>query len=176
MTVALSRARLGLYILGRRQIFESCYELREAFELLMQRPDKLMLTTGEMFPTDRSLSNDVDETVPGEAAMEGVEHLGQYVFEMTNTRMKLLQAGNEPEIRDEVVEGNGQYDGSEHEEENGEEDEEDEGEEEDEEEDEEGEGEGEGDGEGDGENDDDNDAEANGKENGKDEEDGWDKA
>ncbi|KAH6890353.1 P-loop containing nucleoside triphosphate hydrolase protein [Thelonectria olida] len=91
MTVALSRARLGLYILGRREVFEACPELRPAFDLLLQRPDKLMLVTGEMFPTDRD-ALEGDSPVEGEAAMEGVEHLGQYVFEMTNTKVKQLQA------------------------------------------------------------------------------------
>ncbi|KAK1750649.1 hypothetical protein QBC47DRAFT_393152 [Echria macrotheca] len=91
LTVALSRARLGLYILGRREIFESCFELRQAFELLLSRPDKLTLVTGELWPSERLLVADVDKEVPGEAVMEGVEHLGQYVFEMTNTRLQQLR-------------------------------------------------------------------------------------
>ena len=78
LTVALSRARLGLYILGRREVFESCYELKPAFDLLFQRPDKLMLAPGEMFPASRLLDDEVQGT-----PMEGVEHLGQYVYEMT---------------------------------------------------------------------------------------------
>lgn len=89
LTVALSRARLGLYILGRREVFESCYELKPAFDILLQRPDKLMITTGEMFPTNRRL----DEAVEG-TAMEGVEHLGQYVFEMTQAKIKALGEEN----------------------------------------------------------------------------------
>ncbi|KAK6369596.1 hypothetical protein LTS17_009502 [Exophiala oligosperma] len=85
LTVALSRARLGLYILGRRELFETCYEMKPAMELLMQRPDKLVLTTGEMFPTKRQMEDDVQGT-----EMEGVEHLGQYVYEMTQAKMKAL--------------------------------------------------------------------------------------
>ena len=91
MTVALSRARLGLYILGRREVFEACYELRDAFEQLFQRPDKLMLVTGELWPSSRAQS-EVNLEVAGEVCMEGVEHLGQYVFEMTNTKIKQLHA------------------------------------------------------------------------------------
>ncbi|KAE8373213.1 P-loop containing nucleoside triphosphate hydrolase protein [Aspergillus bertholletiae] len=83
LTVALSRARLGLYILGRREVFESCYELKPAFDLLFQRPDKLMLAASEMFPTTRLLDDEVQGT-----PMEGVEHLGQYVFEMTQAKLK----------------------------------------------------------------------------------------
>lgn len=85
LTVALSRARLGLYILGRREVFESCYELKPAFDLLFQRPDKLMLAPGEMFPTTRSVDDEVQGT-----PMEGVEHLGQYVFEMTQAKLKAM--------------------------------------------------------------------------------------
>jgi hypothetical protein len=82
LTVALSRARLGLYILGRREVFESCFELRQAFDILLQRPDKLQLVTGELFPSTRLLENGPD--VLGEAEMANVEHLGQYVYEMVS--------------------------------------------------------------------------------------------
>jgi intron-binding protein aquarius len=85
LTVALSRARLGLYILGRRDIFESCYELKEAFDILLKRPTSLMLVPGEMDPTSRSMDDEVDAT-----EMTGVEHLGQYVYEMTQAKMKQL--------------------------------------------------------------------------------------
>ena len=99
LTVALSRARLGLYILGRREVFEACYELRPAFELLLQRPDKLVLSTGEMWPSTRVLAEPENTTaeaaVPSgneEAVMEGVEHLGQFVFEMTGVKARQLRA------------------------------------------------------------------------------------
>ncbi|KAL2878621.1 hypothetical protein SGCOL_006091 [Colletotrichum sp. CLE4] len=92
MTVALSRARLGLYILGRREIFEACYELRQAFDQLLARPDKLMLIAGELYTTERPTTEDAKAEVSGEVCMEGVEHLGQYVYQMTNTKVKQLQA------------------------------------------------------------------------------------
>lgn len=90
MTVAVSRARLGLYVLGRRQVFEACPELRPAFDILLERPDKLMLVTGEMWPTERANAED-NSSLEGEVAMESVEHLGQYVFEMTKTKLTQLQ-------------------------------------------------------------------------------------
>ncbi|KAL4902838.1 hypothetical protein BDW74DRAFT_157713 [Aspergillus multicolor] len=96
LTVALSRARLGLYILGRREVFESCYELKPAFDLLLQRPDKLMLAPGEMFPTTRTLDDEIQGT-----PMEGVEHLGQYVFEITQAKIKAL--GGQEGIIDETM-------------------------------------------------------------------------
>lgn len=92
LTVALSRARLGLYILGRREVFESCFELRQAFDILLQRPDKLQLVTGELFPSNRLLKDEEGTTVPGETQMENVEHLGQYVYEMTNSKVQSLRS------------------------------------------------------------------------------------
>ena len=89
LTVALSRARLGLYILGRREVFESCFELRQAFDILLQRPDKLKLVTGELFPSSRILDESAE--VPGEVEMANVEHLGQYVFEMTNSKVQQVR-------------------------------------------------------------------------------------
>ncbi|KAJ5090497.1 hypothetical protein N7532_009181, partial [Penicillium argentinense] len=89
LTVALSRARLGLYILGRREVFESCYELKPAFDLLLARPDKLMLAPGEMFPSTRALDAEIEGT-----PMESVEHLGQYVFEMTQAKVMALGDGS----------------------------------------------------------------------------------
>jgi intron-binding protein aquarius len=93
LTVALSRARLGLYILGRREVFESCLELRQAFDILFKRPDKLMLVTGELWPSKRIIAEEgKKKSIPGETVMEGVEHLGQYVYEMTNSKIEQLRA------------------------------------------------------------------------------------
>jgi intron-binding protein aquarius len=87
LTVALSRARLGLYILGRLDVFASCYELKPAFDILTKRANKLMLVPGEMYPATRLQEDNVEGT-----AMEGLEHLGQYVFEMTQAKIKALGA------------------------------------------------------------------------------------
>ncbi|KAK5705717.1 hypothetical protein LTR17_021405 [Elasticomyces elasticus] len=88
LTVALSRARLGLYVLGRREVFESSLELREAFGGLFERGQKLGLVTGEMWPAERGMGDEVEGT-----EMEGVEHLGQYVYEMTQAKIKALKEG-----------------------------------------------------------------------------------
>ncbi|KAF9175690.1 hypothetical protein BGX21_006167 [Mortierella sp. AD011] len=50
LVVALSRARLGLYIFGRQKLFQDCHELEPAFKRLLKRPTKLWLKTGEMYP------------------------------------------------------------------------------------------------------------------------------
>jgi intron-binding protein aquarius len=100
LTVALSRARLGLYILGRRSVFESVYELQAAFEKLFERPDQLALVTNELYGSvRRSVDDEVDST-----PMVNLEHLGQYVFEMTKAKVAALKAGEEvlPTVREEV--------------------------------------------------------------------------
>ncbi|POS87365.1 DEAD helicases superfamily protein-like protein, partial [Erysiphe pulchra] len=94
LTVALSRARLGLYIIGRRAVFESCSELRPAFDILFQRPDKLMLVTGELWPCQRIQANEPINSVPGETQIEDVEHMGLYVYEMTNARAQQIRDEN----------------------------------------------------------------------------------
>jgi intron-binding protein aquarius len=50
------------------------------------------LVTGELWPSQRKIGEDANEAVAGEVTMEGVEHLGQYVFEMTTTKIQQLQA------------------------------------------------------------------------------------
>jgi intron-binding protein aquarius len=51
-----------------------------------------MLVTGELWPSQRILAAEVGKPVPGETQMQGVEHLGQYVFEMTNAKVQQLRA------------------------------------------------------------------------------------
>lgn len=92
LTVMLSRARLGLYVLGRREVFETSLEMREPFELLFARSNSLELTTGEIFtPEADKGERKVGDEVEG-VVMEGVEHLGQYVAEMTKAKVGALKA------------------------------------------------------------------------------------
>ena len=47
LVVAMSRARLGLYIFGRLPLFANCYELQPTMAQLMQRPTQLALQPTE---------------------------------------------------------------------------------------------------------------------------------
>eukprot|EP00271_Cylindrocystis_brebissonii_P006901 TRINITY_DN197_c0_g1_i1.p1 TRINITY_DN197_c0_g1~~TRINITY_DN197_c0_g1_i1.p1 ORF type:complete len:1299 (+),score=219.01 TRINITY_DN197_c0_g1_i1:142-3897(+) len=47
LVVAMSRARLGLYVFCRRGLFEQCFELQPTFQQLLQKPDRLSLVLGE---------------------------------------------------------------------------------------------------------------------------------
>ncbi|CAH1983386.1 unnamed protein product [Acanthoscelides obtectus] len=53
LVVAMSRARLGLYIFARVALFRNCFELAPALEQLTARPTRLHLILDEVFPTSR---------------------------------------------------------------------------------------------------------------------------
>jgi intron-binding protein aquarius len=68
---------------------------------LLAKPDELTLATGEMYgEVSRVVGADVTD---GEAVMEGVEHLGKYVFEMTKAKVEALKLGGGvlPAVREE---------------------------------------------------------------------------
>ncbi|KAK9325607.1 P-loop containing nucleoside triphosphate hydrolase protein [Lipomyces orientalis] len=91
LTVAMSRARLGLYVLGRRYLVESSVEIRPFLERLdtnRGEGDKLELSIGEMFPSARACQEIDDSSV---VVMEGVEHLGKFVFEMTTRKVEMMR-------------------------------------------------------------------------------------
>ena len=79
LVVAMSRARLGLYVFGRLSLFENCFELLPVFQILKQRPTKLMLIPGERFPTSRKLGEDVDRS--GVVEVEDVIQMGAIVHQ-----------------------------------------------------------------------------------------------
>lgn len=102
LTVALSRARLGLYILGRRELFADLPGLDVAMQT-GNAEGHLEIVSGEMYPSTRGVEEDVQGT-----EIHGLEHLGQYVFEMTQAKVKSL--GGSVAV---VKEGNGGVDGEE---------------------------------------------------------------
>ena len=53
LVVALSRAKLGLYIFGRWDLYKDCFELKKSFNLLNQKPKDLCIVINESFPTER---------------------------------------------------------------------------------------------------------------------------
>eukprot|EP01103_Thecamoeba_quadrilineata_P002733 TRINITY_DN1262_c0_g2_i1.p1 TRINITY_DN1262_c0_g2~~TRINITY_DN1262_c0_g2_i1.p1 ORF type:complete len:1382 (+),score=283.84 TRINITY_DN1262_c0_g2_i1:49-4194(+) len=75
LVVAMSRARLGLFVFCRRALFENCFELTDCFNLLTQRPDKLVLVPNESFPTNRQR----DENPATTLEVNDVLHMSQVV-------------------------------------------------------------------------------------------------
>ncbi|OMO78046.1 Intron-binding protein, aquarius [Corchorus capsularis] len=80
LVVAMSRARLGLYVFCRRSLFEQCYELQPTFQLLLQRPDRLALNLNERTSyTERSV-----EDIGHPYLVSGVEEMANIVFGKIN--------------------------------------------------------------------------------------------
>lgn len=70
-------------------MFESCFELSEFVKrLITGKSDKLELLTGELWPSKRKPGEKGDLQL---ATMEGVEHIGQYVYEMAQTKLESLK-------------------------------------------------------------------------------------
>jgi intron-binding protein aquarius len=59
LVVAVSRARLGLYIVCRQSLFAGCHELRNVFEQFNSKPTNLELLVGEQHPTERVIGSKV---------------------------------------------------------------------------------------------------------------------
>jgi len=55
LVVAMSRARLGLYIFARVSLFQNCFELTPAFSQLTARPLHLHIIPTECFPAARQV-------------------------------------------------------------------------------------------------------------------------
>ncbi|KAM1607720.1 hypothetical protein ACFXTH_028453 [Malus domestica] len=75
LIVAMSRARLGLYVFCRRSLFEQCYELQPTFQRLLQRPDHLALNLNEITSNTK---RHVDETGPIHLVSSVDEMIGIY--------------------------------------------------------------------------------------------------
>ena len=80
LIVAVSRARLGLYIFCRKELFSKCHELKSTMEQFEDQPNRLQLVLGETVPPERV----VVETIPSDKIfeVEDVSHLGSIVHAM----------------------------------------------------------------------------------------------
>lgn len=64
IVVALSRARLGLYVVGCRRLFANCIEMAPAMQVFAQRPHKLQLLPAERVDRNQSGSANNSHTEP----------------------------------------------------------------------------------------------------------------
>ncbi|XP_058724177.1 uncharacterized protein LOC131595734 isoform X2 [Vicia villosa] len=87
LVVAMSRARLGLYVFCRRSIFEQCYELQPTFQLLLKRPDRLALNMNEITSyTERNVED------PGPShhvhLVSGIDEMASIVDRLYQEKMR----------------------------------------------------------------------------------------
>jgi len=80
LIVAVSRAQLGLYVLGRQGLFQDCHELKQTMDRFAARPNKLQLVLGEQYPCDRQIGEKVDKGKTFE--IQDVSHMGSIVYSM----------------------------------------------------------------------------------------------
>ncbi|XP_053613810.1 RNA helicase aquarius isoform X2 [Plodia interpunctella] len=80
LIVAASRARLGLYIFARVNLFRNCFELQPTFNQLVERPLELELVPGERYPAQRAAQ------APAPAALvlrvRDMPHMARYVYDL----------------------------------------------------------------------------------------------
>jgi intron-binding protein aquarius len=81
LVVAVSRARLGLYVFCRQDLFSGCHELKRTFQHFEDRPSKLQLVLGENCPSTRKVC-DVKLSEKKLFDVEDVSHLGSLVHSM----------------------------------------------------------------------------------------------
>lgn len=75
LVVAFSRARLGLYVVCKKQLFNGCHELRQTFAQFASMPAALALVQNELYGTKRSVA----APVPAPYLVRDVTHLSQLV-------------------------------------------------------------------------------------------------
>eukprot|EP00741_Cyanophora_paradoxa_P007305 tig00001098_g7066.t1 len=86
LVVALSRARLGLYIFCRKSLFEQSYELAPALSQMLARPTKLQLVPSERFPATREIS-----TKPAPDAVQEVADVHEMSVLVYNKSVQTFQ-------------------------------------------------------------------------------------
>ncbi|GFV81916.1 RNA helicase aquarius [Trichonephila clavipes] len=88
LVVAMSRARLGLYIFARVSLFQNCFELAPSFKILMHRPQELYLLPHEVYPCRRK-SNDEPMSEP--FIVNDMPHMAQFVYEFYQQKLELAK-------------------------------------------------------------------------------------
>ena len=79
LIVALSRARLGLYVFGRWNLFSNLDEMKETFNVFEKKPRELCLAIGEEFPTTRKIG---DDSGKNKVVLEDFRHMYRIVQEL----------------------------------------------------------------------------------------------
>ena len=87
LVVAMSRARLGLYVFARVSLFKNCFELQPAFNILMKRPLQLHITPNEVFPCTRQAS----VTAPNPIVVYDMPMMSKFVADFYQQQVKKLK-------------------------------------------------------------------------------------
>ncbi|XP_047537056.1 RNA helicase aquarius [Vanessa atalanta] len=80
LIVAASRARLGLYIFARANLFRNCFELQPTFNQLVERSLELELVPGERWPAQRGARAAVPDALA--LRVRDMPHMARYVYDV----------------------------------------------------------------------------------------------
>uniref|UniRef100_A0A914YCM7 Intron-binding protein aquarius n=1 Tax=Panagrolaimus superbus TaxID=310955 RepID=A0A914YCM7_9BILA len=95
LIVALSRARLGLYILGRVNLFRNCFELTPAFNQLCQRSLKLELLPSELYDTERLAA---DKLPMEPVVIQDADHIVRFSHEFYVNNLEFISVRYQQEL------------------------------------------------------------------------------
>eukprot|EP01117_Protostelium_nocturnum_P000116 TRINITY_DN1019_c0_g1_i4.p1 TRINITY_DN1019_c0_g1~~TRINITY_DN1019_c0_g1_i4.p1 ORF type:complete len:1386 (-),score=536.20 TRINITY_DN1019_c0_g1_i4:27-4184(-) len=98
LVVAMSRARLGLYVFGRHSLFDNCYELTRTFSQFKSRPNQLVLVQGEEFPSKRKLG---DESNLSEVVVQDVIQMGNIIASLQQKIDEKIKRFDQEEMKNE---------------------------------------------------------------------------
>merc|ERR1712242_200344 len=87
LVVAMSRARLGLYVFARVNLFKNCYDLQPAFNILMKRPLQLHLAPNEVVPCTRQ----ANVTAPNPVIVYDMPMMSKFVVDFYQDKVKQLK-------------------------------------------------------------------------------------
>ena len=87
LVVAMSRARLGLYVFARVSLFKNCFELQPAFNILMKRPLQLHIAPNEVVPCTRQAS----VTAPNPIVVYDMPMMSKFVADFYQQQVKKLK-------------------------------------------------------------------------------------
>merc|ERR1712029_464000 len=88
LVVAMSRARLGLYVFARVNLFKNCFELTPAFNILMKRPMQLHICPNEVYqPCTRQAS----VTAPNPIIVYNMPMMSKFVADFYQQQVKKLK-------------------------------------------------------------------------------------
>ncbi|KAF2905333.1 hypothetical protein ILUMI_00835 [Ignelater luminosus] len=86
LVVAMSRARLGLYVFARVSLFQNCFELTPAFQQLMARPTQLHLVLNEAYATKRYSTHSVTPFI-----IQDMSQMANFVYSYYMEKVKALK-------------------------------------------------------------------------------------
>ena len=98
LVVAMSRARLGLYVFCNKTLFENCYELEPVFKQLTSRPSQLQILPTEKYPVERALDDEVNSVT-----VTDVEEMGQLVYRLSQEQLERMRQQEAERLAQDVM-------------------------------------------------------------------------